>query len=253
MTTNEGNIFYTNTETKTSVWTVPEEIKGVLEEQEAKKKKDEAARVEAAAKAEAERILKEKEAEMQKLREELEREREASRKRKLQEEQEMQERLERERERIRREAEEEEAQQRASKRTKIDHARNGEDDDGDEEADGAEGRADDVEEEDGPEGLEDWQMEELAAKAELEAELENPAQAAPEVELSTEESMAIFKVRLGALQDYLALEKRVPSDSLPTFLAFLPYTDYAGGEGYQSDAALGHGAAQVHQRSQIQR
>lgn len=200
MTTNEGNVFFTNTETKTSVWTVPEEIKGLVQELEAKKKQDaEDARrkAEADAKAEAARLLQEKEAEMQRLREELEREREASRKRKLEEEQKLEARLELERQKMaaererEREEQEQEQEQRASKKAKISHEPNGY------EENGQQSGEENGDEQHDDEPLEDWQLDELAAKAEIEAELQSPAPPAlPEIQLSSEEAIALFKTML---------------------------------------------------------
>lgn len=178
VTTNEGNVFYTNTETKTSVWTVPEEIKDQVEQQLlAQKNGLSAANV--TAQAEAARLLQEKEEEMQRLRDELEREREASRKRKLQEEEEEQEQAR--------------AQKMAKQSVTVEDSdsENGAEDD----QDAGEGQEQAAEEE--PEQLEDWQLDELRVKAEMEAELETPAPAPEQTALSSEESIALFRTMLG--------------------------------------------------------
>lgn len=188
VTTNEGNVFYTNTETKTSVWTVPEEIQEQVKKLDQQKQNGQAALLEAgkaaaaaAAAAEAARLLQEKEAEMQRLREELEREREASKKRKLQEEEEQQ-------------ALEQEAQQASAKRARVTSVEIEDDD-----APGGESMSDDHAGDDAKaeetEELEEWQKEELQAKKALEKELEEPAVASQITEFSSDEAIALFKVR----------------------------------------------------------
>lgn len=178
ITTNQGNVFYTNTETKTSVWTVPDEIKDAVDALQTGRNGqiDTAKQQEATLKAQAEaaRLLQEKEEEMQRLREELEREREASRKRKAEEE------------------EQEEKTQQANTSTKRAKVEDEPGDDNDPEQD-EEGNSDE-EEKDAP--LEDWQLEELQKKAEMEADLQEPVATLPDIQLSSEESIALFKVRL---------------------------------------------------------
>lgn len=189
VTTNEGNVFYTNTETKTSVWTVPDEIKEQVELQLSSAAKDGSRGDEAA------RILAEKEAEMQRLREELEQEREASRKRKLQ-------------------GEEEQGDEEQVRAQKIARPSVTVQDDAEYEGGGADGRKEhdlnveaeqeqdqeqDPEQDPEPEPLEDWQLDELRLKAEMEAELETPARASAaesHTGFSSEESIALFRTML---------------------------------------------------------
>lgn len=211
VTTSEGNTFYTNTETKTSVWTVPDEIKeqvAVLDRYGPDGQA--AAQAAAAAQKEAEaaaKALQEKEAEMERLRKELEEEREASRKRKLQEEAEAG------------------GVDTSAKRARVEN----EDD-----------AASDVEqqpEEDEQPQLEEWQLDELQAKADMEAELAEPAVSSKSMDLSSEESVAIFKVG---------------KPFHISFTALIAYTGNARRERHQPDAAVGYGAAQIHRRPTLQ-
>ena len=181
VTTNEGNIFYTNTETKTSVWTVPDEIKEQVERQLSVQKNGSTAEANDAAQADAQRLLEEKEAEMQRLREELEQEREASRKRKLQEAD------------TDAEGQASRAQKMAKSSVTVTEG------DSDQEAadeEKVEDAREQAEEEQEPEQLEDWQLDELRAKEELEAELQTPAPAAEQTDFSSEESIALFRTML---------------------------------------------------------
>lgn len=190
VTTNQGNVFFTNTVTKTSVWTVPEEIAEQVKQTLERKTRQqngqaqteaESSAAAAAAAAEAARLLKEKEAEMQRLREELEREREASRKRKIEEE-EQEARAQ------------QEAEESAKKKAKVASVEDDDEEDAQSQHNGLDGEdgADQAHEEE--EELEEWQKEELKAKKELEKELEEPAPASQQTEFSSEEAIALFKV-----------------------------------------------------------
>ena len=202
VTTTQGNVFYTNIETKASIWTVPEEIAEQLQEllrvQEESQNGIANGHAETSNAAVAALLLKEKEEEMQKLREELEREREASRQRRVQEE----------------EKEQESEQLILAKRARMSASADGNpepiyDIAANEHFD-AEG-AEDVEDQEAEPvaELEDWEKEELQGKAELEADLLHAVSTAPghtaaaDPSFSSEEGIALFKVHRNLIFAYI--------------------------------------------------
>ncbi|CAD6581997.1 MAG: hypothetical protein CYPHOPRED_001762 [Cyphobasidiales sp. Tagirdzhanova-0007] len=197
VTTNQGNVFFTNTTSKESVWTVPDAIKDQVED--LLRLRDKGQNEEAGGQAEssnaaaaAAQLLKEKEEEMQKLREELEREREAGRKRKQSEFD--------EEEHIRQVAEEEEQekQQKQAKKARMSISIERDSENGEVELDQQEDQDQNQEQgQDEKEELEEWEKEEMQGKAILEAEMSKPPPvASAEPSLSSEEAIALFKMML---------------------------------------------------------